>query len=84
MIRYIIRRLLISIPILLIGSFACYVLVASAGNPLAEMRFRPGRQADRHQVQRQQDVAIGGIAWRRQGHAVAGIEGGKKAQQERA
>ena len=42
MIRYIIRRLLISIPILLIGSFACYVLVASAGNPLAEMRFRPG------------------------------------------
>ncbi|MGW6444769.1 ABC transporter permease [Lentzea sp. NPDC055074] len=42
MIRYIIRRLLISIPILLIGSFACYVLVATAGNPLAEMRFRPG------------------------------------------
>jgi peptide/nickel transport system permease protein len=41
-IRYIIRRLLISIPILLIGSFLSYVLVASAGNPLAEMRARPG------------------------------------------
>jgi peptide/nickel transport system permease protein len=41
-IRYIIRRLLISIPILLIGSFLLFVLVASAGNPLAEMRARPG------------------------------------------
>ncbi|WP_186763145.1 ABC transporter permease [Lentzea tibetensis] len=41
-IRYILRRLLISIPILLIGSFLCYVLVATAGNPLAEMRAKPG------------------------------------------
>ncbi|GLZ35624.1 peptide ABC transporter permease [Lentzea sp. NBRC 105346] len=42
MIRYILRRILISIPILLLGSFLCYVLVASAGNPLADMRARPG------------------------------------------
>ncbi|GAA4414363.1 ABC transporter permease [Actinokineospora soli] len=41
MIRYIIRRLLISIPILLIGSFLAYVMVASAGNPLAEYRAQP-------------------------------------------
>ena len=41
MIRYIIRRLLISIPILLIGSFLAYLMVASAGNPLAEYRAQP-------------------------------------------
>lgn len=41
MIRYIIRRLLISIPILLIGSFLAYMMVASAGNPLAEYRAQP-------------------------------------------
>ena len=49
MIRYIIRRLLISVPILLIGSFLCYVLVATAGNPLADLRARPG--ATEEQVQ---------------------------------
>ncbi|MGQ0842456.1 ABC transporter permease [Actinokineospora sp.] len=42
MIRYIIRRLLISVPILGIGSFLAFVMVASAGNPVAEMRARPG------------------------------------------
>jgi len=41
-IRYIIRRILISIPILGIGSFLAYLMVATAGDPLAEMRARPG------------------------------------------
>jgi peptide/nickel transport system permease protein len=40
-IRYIIRRLLISVPILMIGSFLAYVMVAASGNPLAEYRARP-------------------------------------------
>jgi peptide/nickel transport system permease protein len=40
-IRYIIRRLLISVPILAIGSFLAYVMVAASGNPLAEYRARP-------------------------------------------
>lgn len=42
MIRYIIRRLLISIPILMIGSFLAFLMVAAAGNPLGEFRQRPG------------------------------------------
>ncbi|MGX7825221.1 ABC transporter permease [Actinokineospora sp. 24-640] len=42
MIRYIIRRLLISIPILVIGSFLAFLMVAAAGNPLGEFRQRPG------------------------------------------
>jgi peptide/nickel transport system permease protein len=40
--RYIIRRLLISAPILLIGSFFAFVMVAAAGNPVAELRAKPG------------------------------------------
>ena len=35
---YILRRLAISIPILLIGSFLVFVMVAGAGDPLAELR----------------------------------------------
>ncbi|SHG33632.1 ABC transporter permease [Streptoalloteichus hindustanus] len=42
MIRYIIRRLLISIPILLVGTFLSFVLVASLGDPLSELRAKPG------------------------------------------
>ncbi|WP_018683991.1 ABC transporter permease [Actinokineospora enzanensis] len=42
MIRYIIRRLLISIPILLIGSILAFFLVSAAGNPVAELKAKPG------------------------------------------
>ncbi len=42
MIRYIVRRLLISAPILLIGSILAFFLVAAAGNPLAELKAKPG------------------------------------------
>ncbi|PPK70174.1 ABC transporter permease [Actinokineospora auranticolor] len=42
MIRYIIRRLLISIPILGIGSIFAFFLVAAAGNPVAELKAKPG------------------------------------------
>src|SRR5690606_41723350 len=38
---YILRRLAISIPILLIGSFLVFVMVAGAGDPLAELRTQP-------------------------------------------
>ncbi|AOS61717.1 ABC transporter permease [Actinoalloteichus hymeniacidonis] len=41
MFRYVIRRILISIPILLIGSFLAYLMVAAAGDPIAEMRMNP-------------------------------------------
>jgi ABC-type dipeptide/oligopeptide/nickel transport system permease component len=40
--QYLIRRLLISIPILLIGSFLLFLLVASAGDPIAGLKGRPG------------------------------------------
>ncbi|WP_344884311.1 ABC transporter permease [Allokutzneria multivorans] len=42
MVRYILRRLLVSIPILGIGSFLAYLMVASAGDPLSGLRGRPG------------------------------------------
>ncbi|GAA3432122.1 ABC transporter permease [Kutzneria kofuensis] len=42
MFQYLIRRLLISIPILLIGSFLLFLLVASAGDPLAGLKGKPG------------------------------------------
>lgn len=38
---YVLRRVAISIPILLIGTFLAYLMVAGAGDPLAEMRMRP-------------------------------------------
>jgi peptide/nickel transport system permease protein len=43
---YILRRLAISIPILLIGTFLCFVMVAGTGDPLAELRGRPGISPD--------------------------------------
>lgn len=42
MIRYVIRRLLISIPVLLVGSFLVYVMVAESADPLAALATRPG------------------------------------------
>lgn len=42
MFRYVIRRFLISVPILLIGTFVAYLLVASSGDPIAGLAARPG------------------------------------------
>lgn len=42
MLRYTVRRLLISAPILLVGSLLAFFMVAAAGNPAAEYRARPG------------------------------------------
>lgn len=38
---YICRRLAISIPVLFVGTFLVYLMVAAAGDPLAELRGRP-------------------------------------------
>ncbi|WAL66747.1 ABC transporter permease [Amycolatopsis cynarae] len=38
---YIFRRLAISIPVLFVGTFLVYLMVAAAGDPLAELRGRP-------------------------------------------
>lgn len=42
MLGFILRRILISIPVLVVASFVVFVLVASAGDPLAELRSLPG------------------------------------------
>jgi peptide/nickel transport system permease protein len=39
---YIVRRLAISIPILIAASFIVFLLVSTAGDPLSELRSRPG------------------------------------------
>jgi peptide/nickel transport system permease protein len=41
-IQYVIRRLLISIPVLVVGTFVAYLLVASSGDPIAGLAARPG------------------------------------------
>jgi peptide/nickel transport system permease protein len=38
---YILRRVAISIPILLVGTFLCFLMVAGAGDPLGELRQNP-------------------------------------------
>lgn len=38
---YVLRRLAISIPVLLVGTFAVFMMVGAAGDPLAELRGRP-------------------------------------------
>ncbi|MCP2165632.1 ABC transporter permease [Goodfellowiella coeruleoviolacea] len=56
MIRYTIRRVLISIPILVVGTFLAFIMVASAGDPLAELRAKPGvTEEDVHNL----SVALG-------------------------
>jgi peptide/nickel transport system permease protein len=39
---YFIRRVLISIPVLLVGTFVAFVVVASSGDPLESIRTKPG------------------------------------------
>ncbi|WP_216209450.1 ABC transporter permease [Amycolatopsis aidingensis] len=41
LVLYTLRRVAISIPILLIGTFFVYLMVAGAGDPLADLRARP-------------------------------------------
>lgn len=38
---YALRRVAISIPVLIVGTFLVFVMVAAAGDPLADMRTRP-------------------------------------------
>jgi peptide/nickel transport system permease protein len=38
---YILRRLAISIPVLFVGTFVVFVMVAASGDPLAELKGRP-------------------------------------------
>lgn len=42
MIIFVVRRLLISIPVLIVSSFIVFMLVASSGDPLGDLLLRPG------------------------------------------
>ncbi|TWP54336.1 ABC transporter permease [Lentzea tibetensis] len=42
MVRYLVRRLLLSVGTLVVSSFISFCVVAASGNPLAELRMRPG------------------------------------------
>ena len=49
MLGFVIRRLLISIPVMIAVSFLVFLMVAGSGDPLAELRARPNtpRQSSR-------------------------------------
>jgi peptide/nickel transport system permease protein len=42
LVAYILRRVLISVPVLLVASFIVFLLVTWSGNPLAELKATPG------------------------------------------
>ncbi len=42
LVLYVLRRLAVSIPVLLVGTFLCFVMVANTGDPLGELRNKPG------------------------------------------
>jgi len=44
MFAFVVRRLLIAIPILLLSSFLVFLLVVASGDPLEDLRLRPGIQ----------------------------------------
>jgi peptide/nickel transport system permease protein len=66
--RYVIRRLLISLPVLAIGTFVAYVLVASSGDPIAGLATRPGVTpeviaAERHRLGLDQNIFVRYGTW---------------------
>jgi peptide/nickel transport system permease protein len=38
---YVLRRLAISVPVLFVGTFLCFVMVAATGDPLGTLRGSP-------------------------------------------
>jgi peptide/nickel transport system permease protein len=60
---FILRRLAISIPLILVSSFLVFLLVAAAGDPLAELRGNPNTpkstiEARRHQLHLDKPVLV--------------------------
>jgi peptide/nickel transport system permease protein len=54
MLGFVIRRLLISIPVVIVVSFLVFLMVASSGDPLAELRARPNVPAQVIEARREQ------------------------------
>src|SRR5437868_11106993 len=67
---FILRRLAISIPLILVSSFVVFMLVAAAGDPLAELRGNPNTprstiEARRHQLHLDKPVLVRYEMWAR-------------------
>ncbi|GAA4546271.1 ABC transporter permease [Amycolatopsis samaneae] len=80
---YILRRLAISIPVLLVGTFLCFVMVAGTGDPLGELRSNPqiskeALDATAHQLGLDQGIIPRYFTWL--GHFLTGDWGISIAQ----
>lgn len=80
---YVVRRLLVSIPVLLVGTFLCFVMVANTGDPLGELRSKPGISAQaiadtEHRLGLDQPVFARYFTWL--GHFLSGDWGISVAQ----
>lgn len=65
---YVLRRLAISIPVLLVGTFLCFVMVAGTGDPLGELRSNPNISAaslaqTAHQLGLDQNILTRYFTW---------------------
>src|SRR3954464_4783782 len=83
LVLYVLRRLVISIPVLLIGTFLCFVMVANTGDPLGELRSKPGINAEaiaatEHKLGLDQSVSARYFPWL--GHFLSGDWGISFAQ----
>jgi peptide/nickel transport system permease protein len=56
MLPFVARRLLVAIPILLVASFLVFGLITASGDPLENLRLRPGVSPE---IVHQQEVALG-------------------------
>lgn len=68
MLGFVIRRLLISIPVMIAVSFLVFLMVAGSGDPLAELRARPNTpaaviQARRHQLHLDKPIPARYVIW---------------------
>ncbi|QKV78304.1 ABC transporter permease [Amycolatopsis sp. Hca4] len=83
LVLYVFRRLAISVPVLLVGTFLCFVMVANTGDPLGELRSKPGISASaiadtEHKLGLDQSVIARYFSWL--GHFLTGDWGISIAQ----
>ena len=73
MLAFVLRRLAVSIPVVIASSFIVFVLVATAGgDPLADLRLRPGVSEATIQLRREQ-LNLDKPVLERYGHWVKGV-----------
>ncbi len=75
MVKYIGRRLLISLVVLLVGSILLYWLVTLSGDPLADLRESLDRNRDNQMRQRTLNMGLDKPWWERYGVWLKGVAG---------